>query len=103
MNTPERTVRSGRPTNWGYVLQAAGLTAKRRSSGSRVMRCVFHDEKSPSLFFWPNGSFLCFGCKAGSTITDFIEMYGLRNLDEDRLYDPDPLDPPATGPTLFPM
>jgi hypothetical protein len=39
----------------------------RVSSDRIVVRCVFHVEKSPSLFLYPNGHYRCYGCgKHGS-------------------------------------
>ncbi len=34
--------------------------------------CPFHHEKTPSLMFFPNGSWHCFGCHLGGSVFDFV-------------------------------
>lgn len=43
-------------------------------SGSRYMaRCTIHNEKSPSLVFYPDGGYYCFGCHFhGSNAIDYL-------------------------------
>jgi|GEM_PF-2893594 len=54
--------------SWEQVLMKlkSGLltSAHRRKSGVLVRCCVFHDEKTASLHFWPlSGRYHCHGCK----------------------------------------
>lgn len=47
-------------------------------SGRRLsIRCMFHNEKSPSLVLYPDNSFHCFGCgKNGQGAIDFCMALG---------------------------
>lgn len=49
-----------------------GLTLKRR--GRKLWaRCIFHDEKTPSLCIWPESNrFKCFGCQAKGDQIDIV-------------------------------
>lgn len=41
-------------------------------------RCPFHSEKTPSLKFFPDGGFKCFGCGAHGSVIDFtMQLFGL--------------------------
>lgn len=42
--------------HWRYVHGYATTT------GAAYLRCMFHDEKAPSLKVWPDGGAHCFGC-----------------------------------------
>jgi hypothetical protein len=33
--------------------------------------CPFHEERTPSLQLYPDGSWCCFGCRQGGSIVDF--------------------------------
>ncbi len=47
----------------------------RVSSSRVVLHCVFHEERSPSLFLYPDGFYRCYGCgKCGRDWRDNIEM-----------------------------
>jgi DNA primase len=50
-----------------YVRQLAGL----RPTRARKVRCPFHDDHTPSLHLYPDGTWACFGCRRGGTIYDF--------------------------------
>ncbi|NLO85352.1 MAG: hypothetical protein GX096_07985 [Clostridiales bacterium] len=53
------------------VAQAAGLVIKHK--GVRAWTCCpIHSEKTPSLCFFPDGRWHCFGCQAGG---DAADMY----------------------------
>ena len=62
--------------DWAAVFRLAG--AKRvttRSTGLVRALCLFHAEKTPSMFGWPGGGFYCFGCQAGGrSPEDFARM-----------------------------
>lgn len=43
--------------------------------------CICHDEKTPSMKFFPDGRWHCFGCgKGGDSIAFAAELYGLAPL-----------------------
>ncbi len=55
------------------------ITLKRRGK-NLIGLCPFHGEKTPSFTVYPeNGSFYCFGCKAGGDVFTFIKL--IENLD----------------------
>lgn len=52
----------------------------KRTGKNMVGLCPFHGEKTPSFTVYPeNGSFYCFGCKAGGDVFTFIKL--IENLD----------------------
>lgn len=58
-----------------------------KRSGSRyVTRCLFHDDKTPSMTLYPDeGGFYCFGCqKHGDAVTLYQQALGLKPLDAAR-------------------
>jgi hypothetical protein len=58
---------------WEQVL--ASLETKdviRRKSGVIILHCVFHTEKTPSLWLRPTGSYVCYGCHARGDMLDFV-------------------------------
>jgi hypothetical protein len=68
------------PSLQAYRLYA-GQDLKR--TGARWMaRCPFHDDRSPSLVFYPDGGWYCFGCGAGGDSVDFVaRLFNLRPLE----------------------
>jgi hypothetical protein len=62
----------------------AGLHLKR--SGSRWFACCpFHREHTPSLCFFPDGGYKCFGCgSSGDAVSFYAKLYGLAPLDAAR-------------------
>ena len=50
-----------------YVRQLTGLEPNR----SGKVNCPFHDDSDPSLQLYDDGTFYCFGCRAGGSIYDF--------------------------------
>ena len=51
-----------------------------RQKGGRAWACCpLHGEKTPSLCFYPDGSWYCFGCNRGGDAVEFIAA--LRGLD----------------------
>ncbi|WP_249011194.1 CHC2 zinc finger domain-containing protein [Conexibacter sp. DBS9H8] len=53
------------------------LTGREPNREGKV-RCVFHEERTPSLQLYPDGSWCCFGCGRGGTIVDFAAgIWGL--------------------------
>ena len=55
------------------------ITLKRRGK-NLIGLCPFHGEKTPSFTIYPeNGSFYCFGCKAGGDVFTFTKL--IENLD----------------------
>ena len=55
------------------------ISLKRRGK-NLIGLCPFHGEKTPSFTVYPdNGSFYCFGCKAGGDVFTFIKL--IENLD----------------------
>lgn len=57
---------------------------QRRLSGAIFRLCFFHDEKSPSMFMWPNGGLYCHGCGVTLDIDEFLPAVheGAVNLEE---------------------
>ena len=53
------------------VARQAGISLKERGSKHWAC-CPFHGEKTPSLAFYPDGGWYCFGCHAGG---DSIALY----------------------------
>ena len=44
-----------------------------RQKGSRAWACCpLHGEKTPSLCFYPDGRWYCFGCHRGGDAVDFL-------------------------------
>lgn len=63
---------------WEWVLialQRRGWPGqwKRRSTGAIYLRCVFHEEKTPSLALRPSGRFTCYGCGKTGGMLDFCQ------------------------------
>lgn len=55
-----------------------GIALRRR--GSRAWACCpLHGEKTPSLCFYPDGRWYCFGCHRGGDAVDFVAQ--LRGMD----------------------
>jgi hypothetical protein len=50
-----------------YVHQLAGLEPARDGK----VACPFHDDATPSLQLYDDGTFYCFGCQAGGSVYDF--------------------------------
>ena len=68
---------------WEQVLTKLGIAFRTKPSGKIIILCRYHGEKSPSLHFWPNGSYLCHGCHRGHRDGDiagfvFDELQGER-------------------------
>lgn len=58
------------------ILDVASLNGCdfKRSGNTYRMRCRFHDERTPSLHFYPQtNSFYCFGCQKGGDVIQFIQ------------------------------
>jgi hypothetical protein len=63
---------------WEQVLHALKLFSsfKQRSTGVLVGRCVFHQEKTPSLHFYPDSKrFHCYGCGVDGDMVEFVVEY----------------------------
>ncbi len=60
------------------VLQKFGIKVKKRGNrsvthaGDFITLCPFHDEKSPSMYFYGSGQFHCYGCGAHGDVFEFI-------------------------------
>lgn len=57
---------------WEEALAVLGLAAKKKTSGVFVLLCIFHAEKTPSLWLRPSGMFYCYGCGAAGDVVDFV-------------------------------
>lgn len=57
-----------------YPLEdVAGRMLRLRKAGrNKAAVCPFHPDKSPSLVFWPNETYHCFGCGAHGDVIDFV-------------------------------
>lgn len=62
-----------------------GIALRRR--GSRAWACCpLHGEKTPSLCFYPDGRWYCFGCHRGGDAVDFVAaLRGMTRLEAARL------------------
>ncbi len=64
---------------WTEALQAAAgkLPDYRvaKNSGALIMKCLMHDERTPSMHCWPSGNFLCHGCGASGNKVEFISNF----------------------------
>ncbi len=58
-------------------------TIRVRASGAIYLRCIFHEERTPSLVLWPSGNFKCYGC---DTVGDKLDFVAGKNL-SDRIGD----------------
>lgn len=49
-----------------------------RDTGRRVnVRCPLHNDRTPSLSIYPDGSYYCFGCgQHGTNPIDFLQQLG---------------------------
>lgn len=56
------------------VVNAAGIEL--RQNGNRyVGLCPFHDEKTPSLYIFPDNRFKCFGCGEYGDVINFVQKF----------------------------
>jgi len=71
-----RRVAFSAPRWWvdGQVLvEVVSSRLEVRKQGVRwVARCPFHEDRAPSLVLYPDGGFVCFGCREHGTAVDFI-------------------------------
>ena len=59
---------------WKATLDELGVIYRqRRISGALVALCFFHDEKTPSMYMWPDGNLYCHGCQATERVEGFTE------------------------------
>lgn len=57
---------------WKQTCDELGLSYRqRRVSGALVRICVFHDEKTPSMWMYPDGNLYCYGCLKSTTVEEF--------------------------------
>lgn len=49
---------------------ATALTGASPNRSGKI-HCPFHDDHTPSLQLYPDGTFYCYGCRAGGSIYDF--------------------------------
>ena len=57
-----------------YVARLTGREPNREGK----IACPFHDDRTPSLQCYPDGTWCCFGCRRGGTIFDFAgALWGL--------------------------
>jgi hypothetical protein len=72
--TPQRVVRA-EPEDWLLRIPTADYVKRltgREPSRSGKVRCPFHEpDSTPSLHCYPDGTWFCFGCRAGGSIFDF--------------------------------
>lgn len=66
------------------VGERAGLEIKRRGSRSWA-KCPLHGEKTPSLCFYEDGGWHCFGCnKGGDAVSLYAEIYSTSMIEAAR-------------------
>lgn len=57
---------------WEDILARFNIVYRRRSTGVLVGLCIFHQERTPSLHFWPRScQFHCHGCGIGGDMVRF--------------------------------
>jgi hypothetical protein len=57
-----------------YVQRLTGL----EPNGDSKVSCPWHEDRTPSLHCYEDGTFCCFGCRRGGTIFDFAgELWGM--------------------------
>ena len=54
--------------------QHAGFHFKQSGKNLKT-NCPFHHDKTPSLYFYPNGRFYCFSCHSGGDAVAFYSSY----------------------------
>ncbi len=67
-----------RNIGWHTILRRLHIPiARTRIAGHLILSCIFHQERTPSLQIWVNGSgrYYCHGCKAEGNIVDFVARY----------------------------
>lgn len=58
---------------WEEVLARCDIRFRKRKTGVLVALCPFHNEKTPSVKFWPRtGGFKCYGCGASGDKLRFV-------------------------------
>ncbi len=57
---------------WSQIINFYGIGARKNSTGILIALCVFHKEKTPSLKFYPNGGYCCYGCGASGKMLLFV-------------------------------
>ena len=84
-----------------------GIALRRR--GSRAWACCpLHGEKTPSLCFYPDGRWYCFGCHRGGDAVDFLAaLRGMERLEAARMLAGNPClprqHPPPPAPRRAPF
>jgi DNA primase len=60
---------------WKAVYEDFGIPYEQRSGASHALitLCLFTEENTPSLWAYPSGNYICYGCGAEGTIEDFDE------------------------------
>jgi hypothetical protein len=59
---------------WKAALDELGVPYRqRRLSGAILTLCFFHDEKTPSMYMWPDGNLYCHGCGMQERVEGFVE------------------------------
>jgi len=62
--------------SWQEICSFLRLDYKVRSTGTLVILCPFHKERTPSLHLWPKSSrFHCHGCHEGGTKAFFLGRF----------------------------
>jgi DNA primase len=68
---------------WQRIVKVLKCQHRVRNSGAIVALCVFHQEKTASLWLRPNNLYKCYGCGAQGEILDFlIELLEPFDLDD---------------------
>ncbi len=70
-------IEQAKQTPASAIAEQNGIFLKQR--GKRYWACCpFHEEKHASMCFYPDGSWFCFGCKAGGDSIDLLSK--LKNI-----------------------
>jgi len=61
------------------LLKILGKMPKKNHGEIAKMRCVFHQDTSPSLYFYlRRGAYHCYGCNCGGDVFSFVRQ--MKNL-----------------------
>ena len=74
---------------WKEIVADTGLNYTQRSiSHALVLLCVYHEERTPSLFLYPSGNLQCHGCGQTGTINSEAGIFDVIKKIKQGVYTP---------------